>query len=293
MHEMKPDMKADILGDAILKKKSAAFRKTDRVALIASYSPDGTIKAHVEYYIRRLSKNGFGVILVIAVDDISDHFSKTDETESDEADFNEIVTSADFVILRENKGFDFGSWAHAFRLFPELYTIKSCLLTNDSLFGPFKSFGDIVSKTLSVEDKVDLFGLTQSNEVLPHIQSYFLHLSNRLLSSESFKYFMDSIQPFANKHQVISLYELPFSFFVQASGFKVGAMFSTSELGLPQFSNPTYDAWRKLIQQGFPFLKIQLLRTNITKVDMTDWKKILHKAGYNNQLAINFLKNNQ
>ena len=277
MHELK----SNALGKAVILKQSSTFTSTDRIALIASYSPNGLIKEHVEYYIRRLSKNGFRAVLVIACDDIADN----DETRYGQ-------TAADVVVLRDNKGFDFGSWSHAFRLFPDFFNVKSCLLTNDSLFGPFKSFGNIISKTLSVEDKVDLFGLTQSNEVMPHIQSYFLHLSARLLRSESLKYFMHSIQPFENKHQVISLYELPFSFFVQASGFKVGALFATSDLGLSQYANPTYDAWKKLIELGFPFLKIQLLRNNHNNIDMTDWKKTLHKAGYDNELAINFLKNN-
>ena len=276
MQELKPS----ILGNAILQKKSTLnkFTYTDRVALLASFSIDGSIKAHVEYYISRLVKNGFRVVLVIACDDIS----ITDKN-------GDVQSDAEIVILRDNKGFDFGSWAHAFHLFPDLYQARSCLLTNDSLFGPFDSFDKVVSKLFS-DNKHDLYGLTQSDEVLPHIQSYFLHLSNRLLRSDSFKYFMESIKPFEGKKQVISLYELPFTLFVQSSGFSVGVMFTASDLDITQYANPTLIAWRKLIQLGFPFFKIQLLYDNHTNVDISEWEEVLRQAGYDEQLAVRYIK---
>ena len=272
------EVRTSPLGQSVVKKENSGFTGNEHVALFASYSAEGSIKEHVEYYIKRLKENGFRVVLVIACDNMPG---------KDQKDYDQ--STADCVIVRENKGFDFGSWAHAFYLYPDLYTSASCLLTNDSLFGPFNSFDRMVSK-LKSDDRHDLFGLTQSNEVLPHIQSYFLYISKNLLGSEAFRYFMESIKPFTGKNQVISLYELPFTFFVQSSGFRVGAMFIASSLGIPQYANPTLIAWRKLIQQGFPFFKIQLLYNNHTNVDISGWEKTLRKAGYDETIAINYIK---
>jgi hypothetical protein len=37
--------------------------------------------------------------------------------------------------------------------------------------------------------------------------------------------------------------------------------------------NPTSDLWRQLLQTGFPFIKVELLRKNPTEVlDIADWR---------------------
>jgi hypothetical protein len=35
--------------------------------------------------------------------------------------------------------------------------------------------------------------------------------------------------------------------------------------------NPTLDHWRDLIQSGFPFIKVQVLRDDISGVDKSRW----------------------
>lgn len=257
------------LGQAKFAVSGKQIMPADRIALLASYSGDGSIKRYVEYYTARLKENDFRVVLLVACDRLPG-----------DKELSGYVSCADFVILRENKGFDFGSWAHAFSLLPDIFHANSCLLTNDSILGPFDSFSPVISKIRSLESSVDLLALTDNNQVMYHLQSYFLHLSKNMLSSASFKLFIRSIQPYQLKMQVISLYEIPLARFAVISGFRVGALFSTSEMSRESNENLTIHAWRKLIEKGFPFVKLQLLRDNPENQDLTGWEDVLRGVGY-------------
>jgi lipopolysaccharide biosynthesis protein len=267
------------LGNANIIRSGASLTSADRVALLASYSGDGSIKQHVEYYSKRLSDCGLRVILVIACDCLQDgqHVMEQD-------------TSADFVILRDNRGFDFGSWSHAFKLIPALYDACGCLLTNDSLFGPFNSFDGVLARLFSLENQVDLISLTDNNEAMLHLQSYFMYISRQLLAAKCFRLFMNSVQSFESKSQIINLYEIPLGRFVSMSGFRAGALFRSSDMGITDKRNVTLTAWRELVRRGFPFVKIELLKNNPCDADITGWEQVLAESGYNPELVHNHLR---
>lgn len=271
-------MKDCHLGSAVFVKRPLPLNPGQRIALFASYSADGSIKRYVEYYISRLTHCGFRVMLVIACDQLpAGHAIATPNT------------AAEGVILRENRGFDFGSWSHVLRLMPELYMARSCLLANDSVFGPFGNFDALMDKILVNETANDLLGLTDSQGIMPHVQSYFIHLSRRWLGSDAFRFFMESVQPYRSKLQVINQYEVTLARFATVSGFKAGAVFSLAELGVSSKSNLTLVAWRLLIERGFPFIKAQLLRDNPFKVDISGWERVLTDAGYDTGLITQYL----
>jgi len=43
--------------------------------------------------------------------------------------------------------------------------------------------------------------------------------------------------------------------------------------------NPTHVFWRELIESGFPFVKVELLRDNPIAQDISDWPQVLVKYG--------------
>ena len=47
------------------------------------------------------------------------------------------------VVARHCPGYDFTSWKAAFTCFPSLYRAREVVLTNDSVFAPFGSFGPV------------------------------------------------------------------------------------------------------------------------------------------------------
>ena len=54
--------------------------------------------------------------------------------------------------------------------------------------------------------------------------------------------------------------------------------------------NPTLTRWRGLIEDGFPYLKIALLRDNLFRVDLTGWRDVLRNGGYDPSLATRHTK---
>jgi hypothetical protein len=56
--------------------------------------------------------------------------------------------------------------------------------------------------------------------------------------------------------------------------------------------NPTADLWRVLIEQGFPFLKRELLRDNPSRVpDVATWSSVIDEIhGYNTDIILSDLE---
>jgi hypothetical protein len=44
--------------------------------------------------------------------------------------------------------------------------------------------------------------------------------------------------------------------------------------------NPTLTRWRALIDAGFPFVKVALLRENPFDADLIGWESVLERHGY-------------
>jgi rhamnosyltransferase len=122
------------------------------------------------------------------------------------------------IILRENKGFDFGAWKDA--LFREgwdaLAQYDSVTLMNDTCFGPLFDMEDVY-EDMEKRD-VDFWGITiceASKTGMPitggpipeHIQSYFLCFSKTTMSSEVFWNFWENVRYQENVNTVIELYE--------------------------------------------------------------------------------------
>jgi rhamnosyltransferase len=103
------------------------------------------------------------------------------------------------IIVRENKGFDFGAWKDAmmdYIGFPVIRQYDELVLFNDSFFGPFDGFEAVFDKMESRD--LDFWGLTVHGEVDTvknmnpygyrprYIQTYFVVFSKRVINDFSF-----------------------------------------------------------------------------------------------------------
>lgn len=230
-------------------------------AIVVTHAPAGRLKPHVLPYMQHLRGNGISVLLVAVVDrplELCD----------------EEIAAAGGIIVRDNGGYDFGAWAHAFQLYPALYGASLLIMTNDSVI---PTADGTVFRTMveRVRDcRADIVALTASHEYGWHVQSYFLGLKPKALSSLAFQHFIRNVRRIDNKDEVIRTYEVPFAAKMQAGGLIVQALFT----GV--FSaNPTLFSWRDLIEQGFPFIKLLMLRKQFAGV--ADWPEVLKDVNEN------------
>ena len=82
---------------------------------------------------------------------------------------------------------------------------------------------------------------------------------------------MRDIRYLDDKDAIIRTYEVPFTARMQAGGLRVEALYTGR-----YSSNPTLFSWKELIQQGFPFVKLLLLRKQF--LDSADWPEPIKRA---------------
>ncbi|WP_420138962.1 rhamnan synthesis F family protein [Sphingomonas sp.] len=232
------------------------------VALFVTHSATGAVKPHVLPYIRALAEQGIAVLLLAV----------TDRQLNLRPELLETVAGA---IVRENAGYDFAAWAHALYLHPEIYGAATVYLLNDSVAGPAKgsSLTELIARIRA--SGADLIGLTESHEYRWHFQSYFLALKPRLLSSYRLHRFFEEVRILDDKDHVIQSYELRFTEEMERSGHRLELLFPS-----PLALNPTLYAWRELIADGFPFMKLLPLRGAFSEVNVEGWQEALRRAGF-------------
>ena len=237
------------------------------IVLFVTHSRSGKIKPHVLPYLRALKAQGLGIVLIATVDRPVDLPP-------------DLIALADALIVRRNAGYDFGAWSHAFKLYPRLYGAATLYLANDSVFPATGDarIGAIIDRVRA--SKAELIGLTESHEWRWHVQSYFVAIKPRLLSSRLFHAFMEDLRMLTRKDHVIRAYEVRLGEMAEQNGHDVEILFPSAVA-----INPTLFGWRQLIVDGLPFVKLLLLRGEFEKADTAGWRDTLGEAGFDVPLA--------
>ena len=232
------------------------------VALLVTHSATGAIKPHVAGYVKALRGQGIATVLIAAADRPLDIAQ----------DLQNLCAG---VIVRDNLGYDFAAWAHAIALHPEMYGAPILYLVNDSVVGSASGgrFERVIDRIRA--SSADVVGLTESHEYRWHLQSYFLALKTKALSSFRMQKFFDGIDVATDKDDVIRRFELPLAAELEHAGCRIEVLF-------PGYSavNPVLRGWRPLLGDGFPFVKLLLLRGAFPEVDLSGWREALAAAGF-------------
>ena len=226
-----------------------------RVTIFVHYQPDNTISSHDIKTIKCLSKLSTEFVFV------SNSMLSPEET-------RKIESYVSKIIIRENKGYDFGAWRDALFQYgfnnPEEY--DQLVLVNNSVFGPLYDLIDVFAE---MERKsLDFWGITVHPEmhgdlylekdIVPeHIQSYFMVFEKQVFCSDVFKEFWASVEDAVQQKNVIAKYETEFTQILARHGFKYD-VFLQETYYMPKylldFATPYTNPYA-LAVLGSPFVK--------------------------------------
>lgn len=219
---------------------------------------------HTRRYIAALADEGFGVIVVAIVENIDDPPPA-------------VPHGGVALLLRENGGYDFAAWATVLRLMPEILGRDAVLFANDSVFGPFDGFGEMIARLRG--STAPAVALTSSLEFRSHFQSYLFALKQPALRSNAVRAFWDDIRALSRKWDVIVTYEISLRGVLEDAGMPVEILFPLAARGNARKTNPSLCHWRELVAAGFPFMKVAALRDPDPRVDLRDWESVLRDRG--------------
>ncbi|MDH4393356.1 MAG: rhamnan synthesis F family protein [Aquabacterium sp.] len=219
------------------------------VCFFVTFAVRGELKVHVRWHIEHLLRSGIKVVLIVNTELPHSSFSINPD----------LAKRLSGAFIRQNFGFDFAAWAHLYHLCTDRENWTRLFLVNDSIVGPLDAaaFDTMIERIRA--SRADFVGLTQSKATLLHLQSYFLVFQTSALRSAALSQVFQRIVCLPSKDQVIAVYETQLTQRLAASGLSFEALF-------PQFTdsihadNDTYYRWDKLVQVGFPFVKVVVLK---------------------------------
>lgn len=242
--------------------------RSDRPLLVlAQYDARGQLRADLVPLLRAYQRYA-DVVLVAA----------TSELAQQPQTLRVLRRCCQVVLVRRNEGYDFGSWMTALAFCrQELNSCRELILTNDSLWGPIRPLAGLFARLQACQAEV--IGLTDNLLYEPHLQSAFMVYRRPALASEAFQAFWRTLQIWPSKRELVKHCEVGLPVLLRQQGLKLASLYSENACG-----NILHFQWRELIeQQGFPFLKVSLLRDNPTGQDISGWQDVVRN--YNRNLA--------
>jgi hypothetical protein len=269
-----------------------------QIALYVHYSYTGHVSEMVRYQLTLLGQSGFSIVFISMAERIPD------------PDWQAVRHLAALVVQRQNFGLDFGAWRD---IMPEIRrrwpVLQEMLLMNDSVLGPIYPMEPLIQAMRNGGD--GLFGLTDSLQGRPHLQSYLL-LAHGAPVVEDLMRFLQNLYISHSKWLLVRMGEVRLSQWMRRRGHYVAALFGYQRLvevivadseerrrlqwvykrlqNLDQLStdaaisvlhhwplNPTHHLWRVLVTRfDFPFLKTELIRRNPARLPgVAEWRTVV------------------
>lgn len=268
--------------------QAGSLPPTDKVALWVHWEPTGRVSEADLLLLQHVRQLGFAVVAVGNRDD-----------EGDAALEQDLAAVAEVVLQRRNIGYDFAGFRDGLHwLQSRLRPGSTLLMLNNSMYGPFGNLVPLLKKADA--ERGDVWAVTGSLEVRPHLQSYFMVVHPAALSTPGFWAHWAGVKPPKDKMQVVYECEVPLALKLHNQGLRARALLPYHELarqalrgldlvedysadaaytnviralrkGVPL--NPTHHLWRWMLTSGVPLVKKDLLRTNPPGLpDVDGWR---------------------
>ena len=234
------------------------------------FDRDGLIDAHVVYHLAALKAAGVSVIFVSTATLLA------------ASEIAKVYDLCAAIVQRENRGLDFGSWRTALLLYPQIMDSDLLILANDSVYGPMRDVRALLERMASGGS--DFWAITESLQMQPHYQSYFLGFQRTALRSRALRRFFDDIALLDDKEAIIMRYEVAMRRQLDEAGLR-GDVLIPAAATQSSAENPTLHRWRDLLVEGSPYLKVQLLRENPHRQAIGDWPQVVRAHGLDPDLV--------
>jgi|ERR1700757_3484024 len=209
------------------------------ICLFCSYFTSDNIPNYVQFYIKELTKHFTKVIFI------------TNEKKLVESSLSFLENNKIEPFFVANEGHDFGMWYKAMLKY-NIEEYDRLGLVNDSciLFKPLDDYFNWLNS-----QNLDYAGMTDTEEIIYHIQSYFLTINKKAIKPTLEFFKQHGLQ--VNRQDVINIYELGLSKYLGEINLSTGAWFSYKKY-MPKY-NPSLYAAKKMITDGFPLIKKKIL----------------------------------
>lgn len=222
----------------------------ERLAIYVSFSANGVIEPHVLAQLKVLREAQYSIVVITASPIL------TAEGQA------QLLKQSDLVIHRQNTGHDFGSWITGWRWLqknaPQILNLplESFLMFNDSCLGPYQDMGVILEKM--IRDRGVVSGITVSNDVSFHIQSYFIHFGAEIWRKGWVHGYFKRLSILSSKWTVVRYFEIGGSVWLLKQGAQLKAWVDPENPRVKEIlaplrgGNPTHGNYGKLlVQEGF------------------------------------------
>ena len=254
-----------------------------RLVIFAGYDKDNIIDDYVVYYIKELKKIA-DIIYVSDCDILENELTK-------------ITPYCIHIINGRHEEYDFGSYKRGYLYAYEKNILKDydyLILCNDSCYGPFFNFQEIVENMESKNTDVwGIFKCLKDKENDEHLQSYFFSFKQKVYLSEYFYNFIYSIKKENDKDDIVIKYEIGLSNLLKNKKVSISSFLDSSiKENETDNNNVPFFNINKAIQYGFPFFKIIIFKEPLLlQLHIDDLKTILNLIGnnYDINLIVNHL----
>lgn len=196
-------------------------KSAKRLGVFIFYDRDQMIDDYVMYMLDSLNDAVEKIIFVSNSDLSKEELSKLDKYNID-------------INIRENKGLDAGAFKYVYDKYKREYlsSFDELILLNDTFFGPFRPFKDIIN---DMGDRdIDFWGLTanfnspdgtnhsKDGYIHSHIQTYFVAYRKNVLESDFFNKYWSKYDINKNNsfEKVVNNHETYFTYSLEKQGFK-------------------------------------------------------------------------
>jgi lipopolysaccharide biosynthesis protein len=235
------------------------------LVLFAHYDPHGVVDPYVVHYLEELSRLDTTIIFV----------SGSPELTSESVEPLRSLCAG--IYTRRTLSLDFGSWHLAWSILRlngwSLDQFDRLILANDSVYGPLFPLEEMFESF----EGADMYGSIESQEVKPHLQSFFLAFDLNSRTRPFLNDFWDGFRYVVDKHALIRKYEFGLTAMARKAGLRIkpyvsvgaiteayalsqGHQWSESFDG-PPINNTLYFYDGLIEHLRFPFMKAVLPRT--------------------------------
>lgn len=194
------------------------------VALYVHYAASGQISDMVLRHLQIIAQAGFAVVFISSAPDIPD------------VQWQRMRQNVALAVRRANFGLDFGAWHD---VAPEVErrwsVVEELLLVNDSVLGPIHPLEPVIATMRSGGD--GLFGLTESLQGGPHLQSYML-LASGSATVRDLMDFLRHVYISHSKWLLIQFSELRLARWMRQRRHRVAAVFGYDRLVQAAVASP-------------------------------------------------------